>query len=400
MNVLHLNKHEATGGAAVAAKRLHTGLLDSDINSRMLVERTATADSAISSRSRLPNGVSSIARFVLDKLIARKKVGFTTGLIPSRVHQQLNEEQLDLVHLHWLGDGFLGIRDIGQIELPLVWTLHDMWPVTGGCHYAGDCSRYEDNCGNCPVLESSSSTDLSSQIHAWKSRQWSDSEMHFVAPSRWMAECVRSASLTGDTDVTVIPNGLDTELYHPNPSGTVIESDRTTILFGAISATSDPRKGYDLLTTALADLSNPSEYTCIVFGDDDPELNDVEVETESYGYLSEPDLIRLYADCDVMVVPSRQESFGQTAMEALACGTPVVAFNATGPRDIVTAEETGYLAEPYDPVDLRAGIEWVTESTARREKLGRAARKDAVERFDIQKVVDQYTTLYKQVAES
>ena len=154
------------------------------------------------------------------------------------------------------------------------------------------------------------------------------------------------------------------------------------------------------MTTALADLSNPSEYTCIVFGDDDPELNDVEVETESYGYLSEPDLIRLYADCDVMVVPSRQESFGQTAMEALACGTPVVAFNATGPRDIVTAEETGYLAEPYDPVDLRAGIEWVTESTARREKLGRAARKDAVERFDIQKVVDQYTTLYKQVAES
>lgn len=400
MNVLHLNKHEATGGAAVAAKRLHTGLGETDIHSKMLVERTATNESDIASRSRLPNGVSSIARFVLDKLIARKEVGFSTGLIPSCVHQHLSEDQPDVVHLHWLGDGFLSIRDIGQIGLPLVWTLHDMWPVTGGCHYPSNCSRYEDNCGKCPVLDRSSSSDLSSRIHARKSREWANSKMHFVAPSHWMAKCVRSASLGSDTEVTVIPNGLNTDHYQPNPSGTIINTNRTTILFGAISATSDPRKGYDLLTQALADLTNPDEYRCIVFGDDDPDLGNVDVDTESFGYLSESDLIRLYADCDVMVVPSRQESFGQTAMEALACGTPVVAFDATGPRDIVTSGETGYLAEPYDPADLRAGIEWVTDNSVRREELARAARADAVKRFDIQTIVDQYITLYEQVAES
>ncbi len=398
MNVVQLNKHEATGGAAVAAKRLHKGLRELGVDSEMLVERTATDHPTVQSRSRLPNGVSSAARFGLDKLLARKEVGFSTGLIPSYVHKQLTARSLDVAHLHWLGDGYLSIGDVANIDIPVVWTLHDMWPVTGGCHYPGDCDRYQDSCGCCPVLGSESGSDLSSRIHRRKARKWSDVPFHFVAPSEWIAEQARATNIFPDVDLTVIPNGLDTDRYRPNPGNeTGADSDRTTVLFGAVSATSDPRKGYDLLTEALTELSDPAEYTCIVFGDANPDIGQEKVETESFGFLPENELISLYADCDVMVVPSRQESFGQTALEALSCGTPVVAFDATGPRDIIVHQETGYLAEPYDPVDLGAGIEWVTESDERRERLGRAAREDAIERFDIERIASLHAELYDRI---
>jgi glycosyltransferase involved in cell wall biosynthesis len=397
MNVLHLNKHENTGGAAIAVKRLHEGLLDLDINSEMLVERATTGDPTVKSRSRLPNGISSVGRFILDKLITRNTNGFSTGLVPSRVHREICTEEYDIAHLHWLGDGYLDIADIAKIDLPIVWTLHDMWPITGGCHYSSGCSRYETGCGNCPILESSSPSDLSTRIHKRKSLTWSDIDINFVAPSRWMADRALSTSIIDQLKVSVIPNGIDTDRYQPQPDASMINSDSTTILFGAISATSDPRKGYDLLSKALKNLKNPSEYTCVVFGDDNPDLGELNIEVESCGYLSEESLIDLYSDCDVMVVPSREESFGQTVIEALACETPVVAFDATGPRDIIKSKKTGYLAKPYDATDLCAGIEWVTEDTERRERLGRAARKDILERFDIKTTTQQYVELYESI---
>lgn len=398
MNVLHLNKHENTGGAAIAVKRLHEGLLDMGIDSKMLVERTATDDSTVRSRSRLPNGISSIGRFVIDNVISRNTNDFSTGLVPSRVHQDINTEEYDVAHLHWLGDGYLDIVDIAKIDLPIVWTLHDMWPITGGCHYSADCNRYEKNCGNCPVLGSSSSSDLSAYIHERKSRQWSDINVHFVAPSHWMADCARSTGVIDQPEVSVIPNGINTSRYRPDPDKNIIQDDNIVILFGAISATSDPRKGYDLLTSALNDLDDPEKYSCVVFGDNDPDLGELDLDIQSYGYLSEESLIGLYADCDVMVIPSRHESFGQTVIEALACGTPVVAFDATGPRDIIKSKKTGYLAEAYDTTDLRAGIEWVTRNTERCEKLGRAAREDAVTRFDIKTITQQHVELYESIS--
>jgi len=399
MNVIHLNKHEATGGAAVAAKRLHEGLREVGVDSSMLVERKSTDDDLVRSRSRLPFGASSIARFLLDEIYVRRANGFSSGMIPSRAARTIATEAPDVAHLHWVGDGYLSIDDIGRIDAPIVWTLHDMWPVTGGCHYPGECTRYQETCGSCPVLGSDDGDDLSSAIHRRKRELWDDSSFHLVAPSSWIASRAAESSVLPDTSVTVIPNGIDTDQYCPDPDGgSPIDTDRTTILFGAVSATSDPRKGYDLLTEALQELDDPSSYTCIVFGDEDAELGDVDIPTESFGFLPEADLIRLYAACDVMVVPSRYESFGQTAVEALACGTPVVSFDATGPRDIVTHRETGYLAEPYSTADLRAGIEWVTESADRQRELGAAARRDAVERFDIETVAARYAALYDGMA--
>jgi len=213
-----------------------------------------------------------------------------------------------------------------------------------------------------------------------------------------MAESARSTGIIDQPEVSVIPNGIDTSHYCPDPGNNITKNNgKIKILFGAISATSDPRKGYDLLTKSLNDLNNPEDYCCIVFGDDNPDLGDLNLEIQSYGYLSEESLISLYGDCDVMVVPSRYESFGQTVIEALACGTPVVAFDATGPKDIIKSKKTGYLAEPYDTTDLCAGIKWVTRNTERCEKLGRAAREDAVTRFAIETIAQQYVELYESI---
>jgi glycosyltransferase involved in cell wall biosynthesis len=404
LSVVHLNKHESTGGAAIAASRLHGSLRDHGVDSTMLVERTSSSDPTVQSRTRLPNGVTSVLRFGLDTLrtyaAAGSVAGFSSAQIPSRVSREIGDRDPDVTHLHWVGDGYLSAEDIGEIPGPLVWTLHDNWAFTGGCHYAEDCTRYRDACGACPVLGSDDEDDLSARTLARKREHWDHSSFHLVAPSNWIIEMCRESTLFGEADSRVIPNGIDTEAFRPEVDTglNVPTGEKTTILFGALSATSDHRKGHDLLAKALNGLDRPSEYRCLVFGGDGDVLPESDVTVHSLGYLPESHLVDLYGSCDVMVVPSRYESFGQTAVEALACGTPVVAFDATGPRDIVTHRKTGYLAEPYVPLDLQAGIEWVTASETRNERLGSAARTDAVERFDIGTVTEQYATLYESIA--
>jgi glycosyltransferase involved in cell wall biosynthesis len=147
-------------------------------------------------------------------------------------------------------------------------------------------------------------------------------------------------------------------------------------------------------------LESAEEYQCIVFGEDDTTITDSDLPVKSVGYLPEEKLIQLYSECDVMVVPSRYESFGQTAAESLACGTPVVAFDATGPSDIVDHKRTGYLAAPYDPADLASGIEYVLADPDRCRRLGEEARAKALREYNSEVVVKEYKDLYKSLLQS
>lgn len=406
LSVVHLNKHESTGGAAIAARRLHMGLSRAGVESTMLVERKSSDAASIRSRSKLPNGISSVLRFGLDTLRTYTEAGslveFTSAHVPSRVTKDLDRLDPDITHLHWIGDGYLSIEDIGKISQPIVWTLHDCWPFTGGCHYPNECRRFQSTCGSCPVLHSQDDTDLSSKTLQRKTNNWDPSDFCLVAPSTWMAKQCAQSTVFSDAQITVIPNGIDTNRYKPNRNENVqiVDDEDTNILFGALSATTNPRKGHDLLLQALTELESAEEYQCIVFGEDDTTITDSDLPVKSVGYLPEEKLIQLYSECDVMVVPSRYESFGQTAAESLACGTPVVAFDATGPSDIVDHKRTGYLAAPYDPADLASGIEYVLADPDRCRRLGEEARAKALREYNSEVVVKEYKDLYKSLLQS
>jgi glycosyltransferase involved in cell wall biosynthesis len=255
------------------------------------------------------------------------------------------------------------------------------------------------------VLGSSCENDLSRWTWNRKERAWRNLDLTLVAPSRWLADCARSSSLFRDFRVEVIPNGLDTETFRPgdkegarNTLG--LPQDKKIILFGAVRAISDPNKGLHLLIPALQVFSKESSDTlAAVFSSlDGREMPDLGMPAVFLGRIHDDrKLAEIYAAADVFVAPSIQEAFCQTAAEALACGTPVVAFGATGLLDVVEHQRCGYLAQPYDAGDLACGIAWVLEDMDRHAELSIRARQKVKAEFSLDKVSDRYVAMYRQL---
>ncbi len=398
-----------TGGSATATRRIHDGLRRVGVDSRLLVQEKGSDDPTIVGPESTVGRGWSLVRPHVDMLPLRlygRGGGFAVNWLPERKLRTIRRFDPDVVHLNWVWRGALSVETIGRIDRPVVWRLPDMTALTGGCHYADGCDRFEDRCGTCPQLGSDRDRDLSRLTWHRKRRAWDDLDLTVVAPSEWLAEQARRASLLGDRRVEVIPNGLDVETYRPRDPALGRElfdlpEDRRLVLFGAVDPMGDGRKGADLLRAALQSLGEdpPADVELVVFGAsrpaDPPEFS---FPTHYTGYLhDDQSLALLYSAADAMVVPSRYEGFGQTVFEALACGTPVVAFDATGPKDQIDHRETGYLAEPYDPESLAAGLRWVLEDDERRAAVGERAREVVERRYDHREVARRYLELYGEV---
>ena len=407
MKVLHLSTSDLDGGAARAAYRLHQGLRAIDIDSQMLVRAKDSDDPhVIAEKSWLTRLGPPMNGLPVKRYKNRPGGLFSPQWFPDKIGAKAQSLNPDLLTLHWICNGFLRIETLAKLKQPMVWLSHDMWTFTGGCHYAKECDRYTQSCGQCPQLKSQSARDLSHQIWRRKAKAWRDLNLTLVAPSHWFAGLIQASSLFQQRRIEVIPHGLDLQQYHPieQPiARTVLKlpQDKLIVLFGASSGvTQDPRKGFQFLQSALLDLSQSSwqdRLEVVIFGVQQPENPPkLGFPVHYLGRLrDELSLVLAYSAADVMVVPSMQETFGQTASEALACGTPVVAFKATGLKDIVTHQEDGYLAQPFEVEDLAQGIAWVLENRDRRQKLRHNAREKAVRAFSLDLQARRYAALYE-----
>jgi glycosyltransferase involved in cell wall biosynthesis len=310
----------------------------------------------------------------------------------------------DLIHLHWIVEGFVQIEALRSIRCPVVWTFHDSWPFTGGCHLPGSCRNYQESCGCCPVLGSTRMRDLSKRVWARKRKAWSGLNLTCVAPSRWLADCASASSLLEGHRVEVIPNGIDVSVYRPGDrlaarAALGLPTDRRLIVFGANHALSDLNKGFDLLQAALAGLSpgERAESELVLFGEDaDSQVPDCGMLVRNLGVLrEEKSIVQLYQAADLFAVPSRQENLPNMVMEAMACGTPCVAFAVGGLPDLIRHGVEGYLATPGDSADLGRGIAWVLEDSVRRESLAARARDKIVGEFSLGGTVSRYLQLYR-----
>lgn len=412
LRVVHLSTDDVRSGAAREAYRLHRGLRARGVESWMLVDKKFSDEPhivgpAAPAAKAFARGARHVDGLPLHVYRRRQNAEFSLQWLPRRAARAVHALQPDLVHLHWICDGFVPVRALASLGAPLIWTLDDMWPFTGGCHYAGDCAGYSRSCGACPQLGSRRAWDLSRWRWHSKRRAWRGLPIVFVALSQWIADCARRSSLFADRQVHVIPPALDTTVFRPFPQALARErlglsADGQVILFGAVNATHDPRKGFAELTAALdivaRDDTTPKP-TLLVFGAAAPPPGFAPALPARFlGHLYDDlALAMVYSAADVMVVPSRAEAFGQTATEAMACGTPVVAFGATGLLDIVAHWETGYLARPFDVDDLARGIAFVLDARANggsADDLSRAARDRAVRLFAIDAVARRMTALY------
>jgi len=310
----------------------------------------------------------------------------------------------DILQLHWVSS-FVDYRKLFlriPRNLPIVWTLHDMNPFTGGCHYSGDCGKFRASCGACPELLSAVSEDFSAQ--SWRRKEEAISHrdgrgIQIVTPSRWLAEQARTSSLFANMQIEVIPYGLDTETFQPRERRSARESygippEARVVLFVADWA-SEKRKGSDLLLAAAQQMKSDQELYFLTIGRGSP-LKSLGDHAKAIDYVNDDvALSSIYSAANVLVVPSLQDNLPNTALEALACGVPIVAFAAGGLPDIVRDGETGMLVPPGDVGALRTAITRVLQDPRRQAAMAESCRRTALAEYRLDVQAKRYMTLYE-----
>jgi len=404
MKVLHLISGNLAAGAARGAYWLHQALLNQGLESRILTNaKNIYADPTITSLADSTSGfMLQYSRMLLDHFFPlikgyRKQHIFSTGLFGYDFRQTKAYQEADILHLHWINKGFINIKHLHNIDKPIIWTMRDMWPATGGCHYALDCTQYQTGCGCCPQLKSTSENDLSRIVYNNKKQALPD-QLTIVGISNWLTGIAKSSKLFATKRCVTIPNTINTRLFYPVDKTDArkqlgITTGKRILLIGA----NDVKyfsKGYDLLLDTLKNLDD-SNIHLVSFGKafDLPET--IRNAHTSLGFINDDEKLRLiYAMADVFVVASRQEAFGKTLAEALACGTPVVCFDATGPRDIVDHKVNGYKAKPFETDDLAKGVNWVLQQ---QDSLSDNCVAKVKQSFDTKIIATQYQHLYEKL---
>ena len=405
MNILHIVGGNLTNGAAKGAYLLHKALREKGVESKIFTNSKITfGDKDIISVGASKFGyVKSMIKAQIDVNIAsiyknREKRLFSTGFLGYDFTKLKEYKKADIIHLHRINSGLVNIKDLSKINKPVVWTIRDMWPMTGGCHYS-ECDKYESKCGSCPQLKSNFEYDLSRIVFNRKEKFYPKT-MKIVGISNWISEVAKKSFLFRDYDIRTIFNNVDTDEFAPIDKKVAkeilgIKSNKKVVLVGAQSL-NDFYKGFDKFLEAIKFLKG--KYLFLFFGNlDESVLPDIEY--KSFGFLLDVLSLRiLYSASDVFVAPSILEAFGKTLVEAMNSKTPVVCFDATGPRDIVEHKISGYKAKPFSPKDLANGIEWVLNLGENEyNKICENAREKVLKEFDSRVVAKRYIELYKRI---
>jgi len=419
MKVTLINTSDAGGGAPAASLRLLKALELKQVDVKMLVNEKKTSEPRVNSI-----GSGSISRlkakfnFLYERLpfiwfkAKDKSVRFSfsmanTGTDISRQPDILNA---DILHVHWTNSGFLSINNLKELletGKPVVWTLHDMWAFTGGCHYAGECDHFKNECGNCWMLRDAGEKDIS--FAGWMRKNdmlKAAKNIVFVTCSHWLAEVARTSSLLKNFRIETIPNPIDTQVFSAKDKTAArlkwhISCNSKIILFGAANIL-DRRKGITYLVDALNDLKNnypdTEDIEMVIFGKNKSfDVNQLPFKVHELNVItSQTDLAELYSLADVFVAPAIEDNLPNTIMEALACGTPVVAFNTGGIPDMVEHKKNGYLAVFKSASDFAAGIHYVLNSDNKVE-LAANGREKVLDNFTNELVAAQYMAVYQSI---
>ena len=442
MKINHYNTYPY-GGAANAARRIHDGICDQGIDSTFYYR---IDDRDFASRNNDPNlvqieyrdpGQDEKNRFrrwsPLRKRIEKRRIRqihrlydfhiqprsssehevYSMARLPQDTKLNWAEQQSDIVHLHWLAHMIDFPSFFGSIpdEVPIVWTMHDMGAFTGGCHYSEGCLRFDAGCGSCPQVANPNPKDVSHDSIRAKQRSLKGKRLHIVAPSNWLIELAkRSPIWPADTTFSVIHYGLDLRQFRPQDKAVArqqmgIVTDKLVVGFGADDL-GNRRKGFEYLSQALSQLAGESAakspIELVVFGEG--EISDElrsQFKTHSFGFVRDPDrLATIYACCDTVVVPSLQDNQPQVGLEAMACGRPVIGFDAGGIPEYVIDDVNGILVPVRKTAALASAITWMAENPQAVRSFGEQARQKLENDFEIKTQTLAYNNLYRCLFES
>ncbi len=419
MKIVLISTHAQTGGAAKASWRLMKLLRKNGIDIKMLVQDGENINEGIYSTTHgMVKRWKNLARFILERLVflrqeRSKSIRFLFSLANTGESLARNPQvrEADIIHLHWINGGFLSLKSLGEIlELgkPVVWTFHDMWPFTGGCHYALDCTEYLRNCGQCPYLKKPSKKDLSHRIWKKKEHLFRNSNVTVITPSKWLQECARSSSMLAHWNYHTIHNPIDQVRFKPVDRALAcgsldLDPAKRYILFGAATL-KNVIKGFEYFQKAMEilhkDLKEEPGVEILLFG---KSMGDVErlfhCKTHNISFIQSAEtLVNLYSVAHLFLIPSLQDNLPNTIVESMLCGTPVVGFKTGGIPEMIDHKVNGYLASFKDAGDLAKGIKWVLESDPY-EDLSSRVRMMATEKFSMERSLEKHVLLYKKLME-
>lgn len=415
MKVLHVNGGGLDGGASRGAYWLHKGLIGLGVQSTFLTQYgskdslpsnvTCYSDSLGRSAKSFVNEWSD--RLLVLKHLNRQRVLFSPGLCGVDITKLAQYKEADIIHLHWINNGFIPLEFFEKCDKKIVWTLRDAWPFTGGCHVFYDCDRYLTGCGECPVLGTKSVSDLSKKVWDIKSEVLSRADVTVVSISSWIAQIADKSPLFSNSRRRTILNGIEVESFTPTDKKIAreelnLDKDSKIVLCGAVNIDVSISKGLDDIIEATKSLAAKDSYeniTLLVFGT--TKIKDFAVDNLNIKFLGKINnnskLSKFYSASDVFVSGAKQEPFGKTLVEAMACTTPVVSYNAAGPSDIIVHGETGYLADSEKPEGLLTGIDYVIGDEERNLSMGAASRERALDVFSNRVSAEQYKNLYSEI---
>jgi glycosyltransferase involved in cell wall biosynthesis len=404
MNVLHINQSDVGGGAAIAAYRLHQGLLAQGISSRLLVGSVKTDDELVTAT---PN-----KRYIeqwTSRITSRLGLNYINHLGTFDIPNHPFFQEADILNFHNLHYehtsgyfNYLSIPLLTSIK-PAVLTLHDMWSFTGHCAYSYDCDRWKIGCGRCPYPEAYPAIKLDSTFLEYRLKRWTynHSNLAIISPSKWLMEQAQQ-SILNCFSIDHIPNGIDTDAYQPlDPhqcrSLLGLPLNKHILLFVADSL-KDTRKGGDLMLQILQNLpiSLKTEMLLITLGNQGEAFNKIsELETINLGYVSNDRLKSIiYSSADLFLFPTRSDNLPLVLQESMACGTPMISFKIGGVPELVRPSITGYLAEPENVGEFCTGIAHLLKDQNLREHMSQQCRAIALKEFSLELQVDRYAQIY------
>lgn len=403
--VLHITTVDK-GGAYKAVERMKKAMDLYGIESHILVRNQEHPDSDVTVycngflKRFISKGKNAINMLFADGQITRDLLG-------SHITKDRLVQEADVIFIHWINSflSYQSLKEILYLHKPVVFVMHDMWLFTGGCHCnilkEEYCDRYTEGCGRCPMI-SAKENDISRKNCKDKKSIFENQTFTVIGPSKWIVDCaVKSSTLSGK-DIRYLPNCYDDSVFYPQDNREELQrkwdlhTNKTVLLFGtSYGADENENKGIRYLIEALKKLPE-EEFLLLIFGESkDDSFKEIRQECRKVGFLSDENKMReIYNIADIFISPSKQESFGFTICEAMACGTPCVAFPVGGVKEQIAHRENGYLATLFDTDDIVQGILYCREH---KERLGEKAALSA-KKYSFQNVGKEYAEFINEIS--
>ncbi len=411
MNVALIGTNDISGGAARAMYRLHLGLQNINVNSYILSKNKKSADKKVikinPTFDKKNNPDIEKEKWIQEEYInnGRSELSNTLFTFPYPGYDLSNLEAIqnaDIINLHWVAwfQSAENVAKLLSLGKPVVWTLHDMRPFTGGCHYGAGCRKFETDCLDCPQLKNDY-LNIPAKTLELQKKMYGSSNITVVTPSSWLAEEAKKSAIFRNVRIETISNGVDLNIFKPTDKYEArkklgLDGDKKYILFGADSFGAT-YKGFDLLLDVLGKLRqlvNPDEIIFLIFGGRDARVEELAFSCKNFDIIENDEMLSLiYSAADITVIPSREDNLPNVMLESIACGTPVVGFRIGGLPDIIS-KNTGALIEPFEIESMALKIADLLRDDQALAKLSLSCSEFAVEKLSIDMQARDYQKLF------